>query len=505
MNVLTIAIIVKNEEAKLPKCLDSLASLREKVPSTLVITDTGSIDETKKIAKDAADVYKECEFKNDFSSVRNNVFEFVDSEWFFYIDADETIDEKDSEKLIEFFTSGDYKNFDCASVNIESVLTIDKTIIIKSVRLCKYTKETRFEGLVNEVLITNYDNIKNLDITFTHTGFMPDKIRARELRNVPILRDEIKLNVSLDRVIKSYLMLGEALYKYDPDETEKSWEAGIKFAVENKGNPLYLYILVARFERYYFELNRFDDVYASHQRYIDFRDNEKNIDGDIYADIEDAYFYGMAAAKKEEYETAINELSRFEAYLKDFNNESFAGDRRLFPAICITENYIKSANDMLTAVSMKSESYDIALSRLMSDISEKPKASSDMLLCMDKLEDYSLMQKFYTFENAENIFSDYITEADHATEMSAEAMKIKGENSDEAIIHRYLTEPFDPEIESLHAKKVIIIYLTKTGNSEEDLDYLINDYVNRVYVTTDSIHYSEFINKAIEKISHKTE
>ncbi|MDR0944426.1 MAG: glycosyltransferase family 2 protein [Ruminococcus sp.] len=495
MNVLTIGIVVRNEEAKLSKCLDSLASLREKVPSTLVITDNGSIDETKKIAKERADIYKESEVDGDFSELRNTVFESVNSEWFFYIDADETIE--DSEKIIEFFTSGDYKNFDCASVNIESKLSNDKTIVIKSVRLCKFTPETRFEGLINETLITDYESCKNLDISFIHTGFMPDKIRARELRNVPILRKEIELKVSPDRVIKSYLMLGEALYKYDPEETEKNWEAGIKLAVENKG--LYLFILLARFERYYFELGRFDDVYAAHERYKNYREN--SFERDIYPDIEDAYFYGLSAEKKEDCETAVNELSRFEAYIKVFNNDSFALDRLLFPAIAITDNYIETAKNTLTTASMKSMHYDVALSRLMAD----PKASGEMLLCMDKISDFTFLPQFFTLENAENVFSDYLPKADHPIEMAAEVVKIKGEECDEAIIHRFLTDPFDPDIESLHTKKVIIIYLTKSGKEIEDLEYLTYEYINRVYETTDSIHYSEFINKALMAISHKSE
>jgi glycosyltransferase involved in cell wall biosynthesis len=210
MNVLTIGIVVKNEEAKLPKCIDSLASLREKIPCTLIITDSGSIDETKKIAKERADIYNEYEFKGDFSSFRNIVFENFNSEWFFYIDADETIENPDV--VIDFFTSGEYRNFESATLNIDSKLSNNNLITVKSVRLVKYTSDIHFEGLINEKINVDANLCKNLDCRLSHTGFMPDKIRAKELRNVPILRAEIKMNASPDRVINSYLMLGEALY-----------------------------------------------------------------------------------------------------------------------------------------------------------------------------------------------------------------------------------------------------------------------------------------------------
>ncbi|MEG2054679.1 MAG: hypothetical protein RR052_07030, partial [Oscillospiraceae bacterium] len=44
--LLTIGLIVKNEEKSLRKCLTALKPLRDAIPCELIITDTGSTDTT---------------------------------------------------------------------------------------------------------------------------------------------------------------------------------------------------------------------------------------------------------------------------------------------------------------------------------------------------------------------------------------------------------------------------------------------------------------------------
>ncbi len=46
--MLSVAMIVKNEQQNLPRCLESLKGLF----AELIVVDTGSIDQTIKIAKD---------------------------------------------------------------------------------------------------------------------------------------------------------------------------------------------------------------------------------------------------------------------------------------------------------------------------------------------------------------------------------------------------------------------------------------------------------------------
>jgi len=85
--MLSVAMIVKNEQKNLPRCLESLKGLF----AELIIVDTGSVDQTIKIAKDyGAKVYHH-PWENDFAKHRNQSFSYATGDWIFQIDADEEL------------------------------------------------------------------------------------------------------------------------------------------------------------------------------------------------------------------------------------------------------------------------------------------------------------------------------------------------------------------------------------------------------------------------------
>jgi len=49
--IISICMIMKNEERCLERCLKSLTPLREQLPCELIITDTGSTDRSIEIAE----------------------------------------------------------------------------------------------------------------------------------------------------------------------------------------------------------------------------------------------------------------------------------------------------------------------------------------------------------------------------------------------------------------------------------------------------------------------
>jgi len=87
---LTLCLIVKNESEKLAKCLNSFAG----VYSELVIVDTGSSDDTIKIAEEFnASIYS-FEWVEDFSKARNFALSKVSTEWVMMVDADDYFKEE---------------------------------------------------------------------------------------------------------------------------------------------------------------------------------------------------------------------------------------------------------------------------------------------------------------------------------------------------------------------------------------------------------------------------
>ena len=87
--ILTIGMIVKNEEKYLERCLSAIKPILDSVDSELIITDTGSSDSTPEIAGRFTDKVLHYEWTDDFSAARNTAFDIARGEWFMFLDADE--------------------------------------------------------------------------------------------------------------------------------------------------------------------------------------------------------------------------------------------------------------------------------------------------------------------------------------------------------------------------------------------------------------------------------
>ena len=94
---ISVCLIVKNEEAVLARCLDSLKGIGDEI----VIVDTGSTDGTKNVASlYTSDIY-DLEWKDDFSYARNFAFSKCSCDYIYSADADEILDEENREKFLK--------------------------------------------------------------------------------------------------------------------------------------------------------------------------------------------------------------------------------------------------------------------------------------------------------------------------------------------------------------------------------------------------------------------
>jgi len=92
MKTVAVALIVKNEEVLLSRCLESLRDKDGKLPP-IYIADTGSIDRTIEIARKYTDnVYLDSVWADDFSLHQNFIKSKVKEDFILSIDADEYLD-----------------------------------------------------------------------------------------------------------------------------------------------------------------------------------------------------------------------------------------------------------------------------------------------------------------------------------------------------------------------------------------------------------------------------
>jgi tetratricopeptide (TPR) repeat protein len=93
--MISLSMIVKNEEATLGHCLGSIRSL----VGEMVVVDTGSTDGTIEIAKGFGARVHRYQWSDDFSAARNEALRHVTGDWVLVLDADEAIDPIDFDKI----------------------------------------------------------------------------------------------------------------------------------------------------------------------------------------------------------------------------------------------------------------------------------------------------------------------------------------------------------------------------------------------------------------------
>src|SRR5271166_1559682 len=91
----SLCMIVKNEEANLPACLDCVADLVDEI----VAVDTGSTDRTREVAADRGARVFDFPWIDDFAAARNETLRQATGEWIFWLDADDRLDEDNRRRL----------------------------------------------------------------------------------------------------------------------------------------------------------------------------------------------------------------------------------------------------------------------------------------------------------------------------------------------------------------------------------------------------------------------
>lgn len=124
MATISLCMIVKNEEAVLTRCLDSIADLMDEI----IIVDTGSTDRTKELAAKYTNKIYDFKWTSDFSAARNFSFSKATMEYIYTADADEILDDVNRERFLR----------------LKSALLPELEIV-----QMKYVTETEFDTVLN--------------------------------------------------------------------------------------------------------------------------------------------------------------------------------------------------------------------------------------------------------------------------------------------------------------------------------------------------------------------
>lgn len=185
MNI-SAAIIVKNEENNLSRCIKSILPICNQI----VVLDTGSDDITPIIAINYGCHLFFHKWNNDFSEARNFAIRHCYNDWILYIDADEEL--LIDANLLNTISLDFEDDVGGLIVNINNFLdeNLNTSKKHRFTRLFRNNKHIKFSGKIHEqiadsILQNNY-KIFDTNITINHYGYIGKNIE-KEIRNKELL------------------------------------------------------------------------------------------------------------------------------------------------------------------------------------------------------------------------------------------------------------------------------------------------------------------------------
>ena len=214
MPKLTLSMIVKNEEKYLRECLNSVKDVVDEI----VLVDTGSTDNTIKIAEEYGAKIFNFDWVNDFSAARNYALSKSSGEWILYLDADERLDNNSVAELRKIISRNSLVAYNCTVKNYDTEGSRDNSL--QYTRLFFNSPAITFHGKVHEQiessLIENNYRILSSNVLIHHIGYdvSIDEKRKKALRNLSLLEEEYRIKQSAYgafQIAQSYNVLDDKL------------------------------------------------------------------------------------------------------------------------------------------------------------------------------------------------------------------------------------------------------------------------------------------------------
>lgn len=242
--IITLALIARNEEAHIGRCLRSTSGLA----AEMIVVDTGSTDRTKEIALSCGARVLDFPWIDDFSAARNQALEAAHGRWILVLDADEYLPPSSVEAILALTSSAAAADRAYHLVNKSSMDEGRTGISGLIVRLFPNDPRVRYEWPVHEQVVTSLQRanipIANTGIEIIHAGYSsPEVNAAKQERNLRILE---KMTTQAEGAHPmAWFLKGGALF--DLERTEEALAAYSQCAgMTHSGDSIHEAALVRR-------------------------------------------------------------------------------------------------------------------------------------------------------------------------------------------------------------------------------------------------------------------
>lgn len=220
---LSLCLIVKNEEKKIKKCIESVKT----IVNEIIVVDTGSDDNTVSVVKDLGAKVYYYKWNKDFSAARNYALKKAKGDWIIFLDSDEYVSEESLKYIKNIIDESEIMK--CNSILIESININEDTNTIQSklniIKIFKNNSNLRYKGKIHEKIFNSNGNLQVMDgseyIKVFHTGYSSSTLKEKNKagRNIELLYEELDNNKNDSNI---YFYLVESLLINN--EIDKAYE-----------------------------------------------------------------------------------------------------------------------------------------------------------------------------------------------------------------------------------------------------------------------------------------
>jgi glycosyltransferase involved in cell wall biosynthesis len=220
---LSAALIVRDEEAVLADCLQSIRDVVDEI----IVVDTGSVDESRRIARAFGARLIDRPWRDDFAAARNEALDAASGHFILYIDADERL-LPTSRGAVEQLLAD--PSAVCHTVLLRPQRGYTR---YREHRIFRNDARIRFRGVIHETMLPGIEDVAARDglrivpspLAIEHVGYEGDQ-RGKHRRNLPLLKARLAED---PRHVFSWHHLGRALLALgDPERAVRAWRAGIE-------------------------------------------------------------------------------------------------------------------------------------------------------------------------------------------------------------------------------------------------------------------------------------